>query len=65
MTTEGEIVWEYINPENLATRDGIFANDIFRGYRYPYDWVPQRDAPKERAVAPLKNGEVVIEPVGD
>ena len=63
VTTGGEIVWEYINPHNLATRDGIFANDIFRGYRYPYEWVPQLDAPKERAVVPPRHEDFRIEPV--
>ena len=65
VTRDGEIVWEYINPENLAIRDGIFANDIFRGYRYPYDWVPQLDPPRERPVVPPKNGEFVIPALGD
>ena len=62
VTTDGEIVWEYINPANLAVREGIFASDISRGYRYPYDWVPQLDPPMERAVVPPAHGEFTIAP---
>ena len=65
ITREHEIVWEYINPNNLAKRDGIFYSDIFRGYRYPYDWVPQLDAPKERAVIPPANGQFTLPAVGE
>jgi hypothetical protein len=60
VTPKSEIVWEYINPNNLSNRRGVFYSDIFRGYRYPYDWVPQREAPTERAVVPPPNGEFRI-----
>jgi len=63
VTVDGEIVWEYVNPNNLAERDGIFWADIFRGYRYPYDWVPQLDQPAEKAVIPPRHGEFRIPPV--
>jgi len=65
VTVDGEIVWEHINPNNLATREGLFFSDVFRGYRYPYEWVPQLDAPKERAVIPPPHGEFRIPPVAD
>ncbi|MFT5450350.1 MAG: hypothetical protein ACI9DC_005556 [Gammaproteobacteria bacterium] len=65
ITADHEIVWEYINPNNLAKPDGIFYSDIFRGYRYPYAWVPQLDQPKERAVIPPANGQFTIPAVGD
>jgi hypothetical protein len=65
VTADREIVWEYINPHNLAEREGIFFSDIFRGYRYPYDWVPQLDQPQERAVIPPANGAFRIPAVGD
>jgi len=65
VTVDGEIVWEYTNPHNLATREGLFFSDVFRGYRYPYEWVPQLDAPRERAVIPPPNGEFRIPPVAD
>ncbi|NKB55018.1 MAG: thioredoxin [Alphaproteobacteria bacterium] len=65
VTRDCEIVWEYISPHNLAEREGLFFADVFRGYRYPYDWVPQLDPPKERAVIPPANGQFRIEPVSD
>ena len=63
VTRDGEIVWEFINPHNLAARDGLFFSDIFRGYRYPYDWVPQLDQPDERAIVPPTHDEFRIAPV--
>ena len=57
VTADNEIVWEFINPHNLAEREGIFFSDIFRAYRVPYEWVPQLDAPVERAVTPPRHGE--------
>lgn len=65
VTPECEIVWEYICPYNLSDREGLYLVDVFRGYRYPYDWVPQLDPPKERAVIPPANGQFRIEPVPD
>ena len=63
VTRDGEIVWEFINPHNLAARDGLFFSDIFRGYRYRYDWVPQLDQPDERAIVPPTHDEFRIAPV--
>lgn len=63
VTVDCEIVWEYINPSDLSQREGLFFSDVFRGYRYPYDWVPQLDQPLERAVIPPANGEFRIPPV--
>jgi hypothetical protein len=63
VTRDCEIVWEYISPHNLAEREGLFFSDVFRGYRYPYDWVPQRDTPTERAVIPPAHDEFRIAPV--
>ena len=65
VTRDCEIVWEYISPHNLAEREGLFFSDVFRAYRYPYDWVPQLDQPTERAVIPPRNGEFRIAPVSD
>jgi hypothetical protein len=36
-TPEAEIVWEYINPHHSEQRPGIFANWVFRAYRYAAD----------------------------
>ena len=52
VTQECEIVWEYVSPHNLANRSGLFFSDVFRGYRYPYDWIPQLDQPEELEVIP-------------
>ncbi len=63
VTPDCEIVWEYISPYNLAEREGLFFSDVFRAYRYPYDWVPRLEHPVERAVVPSANGEFRIAPM--
>ncbi|MCG8545684.1 MAG: arylsulfotransferase family protein [Alphaproteobacteria bacterium] len=65
VTPACEIVWEYICPYNLLDQEDLFFSDIFRAYRYPYDWVPQIEPPAERAVVPPANGEFRIAPVSD
>ena len=60
VTSDHEIVWEYINPFYYDT-DEIRQN-IYRAYRVPYDWVPQLDRPEERAVVPPHPSEFRIEP---
>ena len=65
VTRDCEIVWEYVCPYNLMDGDAQFLSDVFRAYRYPYEWVPQVDPPAERAVVPPKNGEFRIAPVPD
>ena len=65
VTRDGEVVWEFTNPNNLAQRDGLFVSDIFRAYRYPYEWVPQLDQPRERAVVPPRHEDFRIAPVDD
>ena len=62
---ECEIVWENISPHNLSERKDLFISDVFRAYRYPYDWAPQLKTPVERAVVPPAFGEFRIEPVQD
>jgi hypothetical protein len=49
VTREGQIVWEYINPQFSGAQS---ANSVYRSYRLPYDWIPQIEKPKERAVVP-------------
>tara|TARA_B100000676_G_scaffold312152_1_gene384989 strand:+ start:8689 stop:10029 length:1341 start_codon:yes stop_codon:yes gene_type:complete len=63
VTPECETVWEYISPYNLSKTEGLFFSDVFRGYRFPYEWISQRDQPKERAVVPPKHSEFRISPV--
>jgi hypothetical protein len=47
VTPDFELVWEYMSP--YFAEDGK-SNYVYRGYRLPYDWVPQVDQPKEIAV---------------
>ena len=43
VTKEGRMVWEY-------KFSGQTSSTVYRGYRLPYDWIPQLERPKERAV---------------
>lgn len=45
VTTAGKIVWEYLYPDFTGG-----ANNVYRAYRIPYDWLPQVERPKETAV---------------
>ena len=49
VTKEGKIVWEYMYPLFSGAQA---SNAVYRGYRLPYDWIPQIERPKERAVVP-------------
>ena len=46
---DGKIVWEYIYPVFSGPQS---SNNVYRAYRLPYDWIPQIERPKERAVVP-------------
>jgi len=48
VTPDHELVWEYLYP---YVGDDI----VYRAYRIPYDWIPQRSAPQEAAVTPPRN----------
>jgi outer membrane protein assembly factor BamB len=50
VTTDGEIVWEYVSP--YFGPNARRTNRVYRAYRLPYDWVPQLPRPQERAVVP-------------
>jgi len=50
VTSDYEIVWEYMNPYLWDTDIHMIRNLIYRAYRVPYDWVPQLPKPKESAV---------------
>ena len=63
VTPECDIVWEYINPHNLLKSNQLFSSNIFRGYRVPYDWVPQVQPSHERAVIPPNNSDFRVSPV--
>src|SRR5690606_3618094 len=60
VTTEGEIVWEYVSPYFGENARG--TNRVYRAYRLPYDWVPQLPEPEERAVVPPDVREFRIPP---
>jgi hypothetical protein len=56
VTTDGTIVWEYVNPlfTGAAARP---TNSVYRAYRVPYEWIPQIARPKETAVTPKAPSE--------
>lgn len=60
VTRAGEIVWEYVSPY-FAEREAP-SNAVYRAYRLPYDWVPQLERPRERAVVPPDRSEFRIAP---
>lgn len=47
VTGDRKIVWEFMN----AGADGALGT-VYRGYRVPYDWIPQLAKPAEVAVKP-------------
>jgi hypothetical protein len=49
VTKESKIVWEYIYPVFGGANS---TNAVYRGYRIPYEWIPQIQRPAERAVVP-------------
>jgi hypothetical protein len=51
VTREGTLVWEYMSPF-FGTAGPRPTNAVYRAYRVPYDWIPQIERPKERAVTP-------------
>jgi hypothetical protein len=52
VTTEGENVWEYLNP---YTGKMLKNNIVYRAYRLPYEWVPQAEKPEEIQIPRLDN----------
>ena len=54
VTSEGEIVWEYMHPVFSGARQ---SNAVYRGYRVPYDWIPQLPVPDQVAVTPPARGD--------
>jgi hypothetical protein len=53
VTNDRRVVWEYIYPVFAGAQA---SNAVYRGYRVPYDWIPQITKPVERAVVPPANG---------
>lgn len=60
VTTDGDIVWEFISP--YFGEEQPDRNMIYRAYRVPYDWIPQLEQPDERAVIPPSLADFRIEP---
>ncbi|MEX1299248.1 MAG: aryl-sulfate sulfotransferase [Desulfotignum sp.] len=50
VTAGHELVWEYISP---YWGRHFKMNMVYRAYRYPYEYVPQVDPPKEVAIEPV------------
>jgi hypothetical protein len=53
VTSDRQIVWEYMHPPLTGGRVGT----IYRSYRIPYGWLAQLPRPQEKAVVPPPNGE--------
>jgi hypothetical protein len=58
LTEDKELVWEFVSP--FFSDDATPSHRVYRAYRLPYGWVPQLDAPRERAVIPPALGEFRI-----
>jgi hypothetical protein len=54
VTKEGMIVWEYMYPLFSGANS---SNAVYRGYRLPYDWIPQLKRPNEKPVVPPMPGD--------
>jgi outer membrane protein assembly factor BamB len=54
VTADRRVVWEYVYPVFSGPNA---SNGVYRGYRVPYDWIPQIARPAERAVVPPANGD--------
>jgi len=57
VTSDGAIVWEYMNPLFAGPRQ---SNDVYRAYRLPYGWIPQLTPPGENAVTPPALGDFAV-----
>jgi hypothetical protein len=55
VTRNHELVWEYISPYrgSRGLTRGLM-NMVYRAYRAPYTWVPQRPVPTEAPILPLE-----------
>jgi hypothetical protein len=59
VTTQGEIVWEYVSPYfGKAPHGDASSNWVYRATPVPYDWVPEGTARSEQAVIPTLPGQV-------
>jgi hypothetical protein len=51
VTQDRQTVWEFVSPNWGDGR--VTSNFVYRAYRAPYHWVPQRDVPRHTAIAPI------------
>jgi hypothetical protein len=58
LTEDKELVWEFVSP--FVSDEATPSPRVYRAYRIPYEWVPQLDPPRERAVIPPALGEFRI-----
>jgi|SRR5271157_797299 len=58
VTRQGEIVWEYVLP--YRTTEDLPLAYTYRAYRVPYDYIPQLKKPREVAVIPPENSQIVL-----
>jgi len=57
VTSEHELVWEYISPFWGQKRP---ENMVYRAFRLPYEWVPQLDEPEEKEIPRLDNSKLRV-----
>src|SRR5690606_12663974 len=57
VTSNGEIVWEYMNAPSPVGRG---SNAVYRAYRIPYEWLPQVPPPVEQAVTAPAPGTFIL-----
>ena len=50
VTVDHDLVWEYISPYWGRMMP---INMVYRAYRVPYEWVPQRDQPQQTPILPI------------
>lgn len=67
VTSDGEIVWEYVNPYFRAGKDPMTGrptanHQLYRGQPVPYDWVPAGTPHAEKAVIPPELGQFRMPP---
>ncbi len=68
VTPQLEIVWEWINPYLKRMEPPFSPHEfeeshlVYRAYRIPYHWIPQLEAPVERAVIPPNPEAFQIKP---
>lgn len=53
ITEDGEIVWKWICPYKSSADYYAFHNIIYQGFRYPYDYIPEKEKPHEVTMLPV------------